>query len=176
MADPSLPQYLDAGRHLDLSGRERVPWQRRMLVLLCLAVPIAGLLNVFGQQPAASTAAGPAARLEVDAADTLRGGLLGQALFRVTARKELRHATLVLDRGWVQGMQLNTIAPSPLGQASRGDRLALDFGHVPAGQTLVARLQYQVNPTTVGSRPQGVELDEGEQPLLRVERSVTIFP
>ena len=155
LSEAEPPPFLSVDRHRDLRGRERVPWQRRSLFLLLVAVPAAGLANVFGQQPVASRASGVGARLQVFAAEKLRGGLLGQAMFRITARRDLHHATLVLDRGWTEGMQLNTIVPNPLGQASRGDRLALDFGHVPTGETLVARIQFQVNPTAVGIRPRG---------------------
>jgi hypothetical protein len=176
LSEAELPQYLSLERHRDLRGRERVPWQRRGLFLLVCAVPAVGLANVFGQQSVTSRATSPSARLQVDAADVLRGGLLGQARFRVTANASIRHATLVLDRGWIEGMQVNTIVPNPLGQASRGDRLALDFGHVPRGGTLVARIQFQVNPTTVGIRPQGVELDDGDRRLVRIDRTVTVFP
>jgi hypothetical protein len=172
-----VPQYLTLKRHRDLVGRERVPWTRRAVFLLVAAAPVVGLVNVFGQRPVTSTASAPAATLQVDAADNLRGGLLGQVKFRVTARRELKHTTLVLDRGWYEGMQVNTIAPDPLGQAQRdGDRIALDFGHLPAGRQLVVRMQFQVDPTTFGNEPQGVELADGDQRLARVDRTVTVFP
>jgi hypothetical protein len=34
----------------------------------------------------------------------------------------------------------------------------------------------QVNPTTIGSEPQGVELRDGETQIARVERTVVVFP
>lgn len=171
-----VPQYLTLKRHRDLAGRERKPWSRRALLCLVLAVPVAGLVGVFGQAAVTSVATTPAARLRVQAADRLRGGLLGQEKFEIDARTALRHATLVLDTGWTDGFQINTIEPNPLAEADRGDRLALDFGHVPAGTKLVVRIQFQVNPTTIGSRPQGVELDDGERPIVRVDRTLTVFP
>ncbi len=175
MAD--VPQHLSLKRHRDLQGRSRQPWSRRVLICLLAAVPTLGLAGIFGQQPVTSVAAGPVARLQVEAADALRGGLLGQQLFRVTAYSALKHATLVLDRGWMDGMQMNTIVPYPLSQTDRpGDRLAMDFGHVPAGRSLVVRIQFQVNPTTLGSRPQGVELDDGTRPIVSVHRTLTVFP
>jgi hypothetical protein len=171
-----VPQYLTLKRHLELRGRQRTPWTRRALLCLLVAFPAVGLANVLGQQPVTSVAANAVARLQVVAADRLRGGLLGQQKFRVTAYSDIKHATLVLDRGWTDALQMNTIVPYPLGQADRGGRLAMDFGHVPAGTTLVVRIEFQVNPTLVGSRPQGVELDDGRQPLVRVHRTLTVFP
>ena len=37
-------------------------------------------------------------------------------------------------------------------------------------------MQLQVNPTNLGRRAQNVELDDGTTPLLRIKRTVTIFP
>lgn len=171
-----VPQYLALRRNRDLVGRQRQPWSRRLLVCLLVAFPAVGLANVFGQSPVSSVAVAPIARLQVVAADRLRGGLLGQQKFRVTAYRAIKQATLVLDRGWIDGFQMNTIVPYPLGQSDRGGRLAMDFGHLPAGATLTVRIEFQVNPTLVGSRPQGVELDDGEQPIVRVNRTLTVFP
>jgi hypothetical protein len=54
--------------------------------------------------------------------------------------------------------------------------LALDYGHVAEGDTLVARLQFQVNATNLGHRSQSVQLHDEDVPLAAIERSVTIFP
>ena len=82
----------------------------------------------------------------------------------------------MLDRGWLDGMHINTIEPAPVGEASRNGRLALDFGHVAAGDFVVAHLQFQVNPTTVGVRSQDVALYDDTDLVARVERTVRIFP
>jgi hypothetical protein len=172
-----VPDCLTLKRHRDMEGRGRQPWARRLLLCAIAAVPVLALADVFGQQPVTSVAASPIARVQVDAADALRGGLLGQQVFRVTAYADIKHATLVLDSGWMDSLQMNTIVPYPLSQADRpGDRLALDFGHLPAGDTLVVRIQFQVDPTTLGSRPQGVELDDGKKPIVGVHRTLTVFP
>jgi hypothetical protein len=47
---------------------------------------------------------------------------------------------------------------------------------VPAGSKHVLFLHFQVNPTEVGLRSQDVELLDGETPILRLDRTVTIFP
>ena len=70
---------------------------------LLLAIPIAGLADVFGQETVTSTAASPVASLRVEAAERLRGGLLGQEKFVIDAHSSLKHATLVLDPGWIDG-------------------------------------------------------------------------
>jgi hypothetical protein len=50
------------------------------------------------------------------------------------------------------------------------------MGHLAAGRKLVLWLQFQVNPTNVGRRSQGVELYDDTTLLAKAERTVTVFP
>jgi hypothetical protein len=170
-----LPQFLTLKRNRDGSERVELALRRFFFGLLALVV-LAALLNVFGQSPTESLAAASAADLRVLAPKAIRGGLYYEGRFTVEAKEEIDHATLVLDGGWTEQLQINTIEPSPVGEASRDGRLALDFGHVDAGHKLVVFLQYQVNPTNVGRRSQDVELYDGETLLTDVDRTVTVFP
>jgi len=106
----------------------------------------------------------------------VRGGLLWEARFTVTARSDLKRATLVLDKGWMEGMTINTIEPAPIGEGSRDGKLVLELGRVPAGQQHSLYVQFQVNPTNVGRRPQDVRLYDGDRLLTTLDRTVTVFP
>jgi hypothetical protein len=147
-----------------------------MLLALLAVFLVLGLLNTFGQRPETSSAALAEAELEVAAPERIRGGLYYQARFTVRAREELENATLVLDSGWAEGITINTLVPSPIGEASRDGRLVFELGRVPRGQKHVFFLQLQVNPTNVGRRSQDVELYDGERFLLEVDRTVTVLP
>jgi hypothetical protein len=171
-----VPDGLTMKRHRDLTGRRWHEWIRRGCLALVAVVCALALLNVFGQHPElARTASGPAT-LEIYAPTRVRGGLLFQARFTITATQELKDARLVLDRGWADGFQLNTIEPSPLGEASADGRLSFDLGHVPAGDEHVLWLQFQVDPTIVGHRAQDVRLFDGETLLLTRDRDLFVFP
>ncbi|MDX6503193.1 MAG: hypothetical protein QOE29_318 [Gaiellaceae bacterium] len=171
-----LPQTIELARHRDLAGRERHPWVRRVLLALVALPLVLALLNVFGQRQETLAATAPAARLTVNAPPRVRGGLLFTIWFDVEARQELKDAQLVLDPGWIDGMQVNSTNPQPLGEASRDGRIVLDLGHVPAGQSYRAFLELQVDPTTVGRRRQDVELDDGSQRILVLHHTMTVFP
>ena len=175
-AVPSVPDTLVLRRHRDLEGRRKDVWVRRGLLTLVGAVPVLALVNLFGQRPHVTTAGAAAAKLELYAPGHLRGGLLWEARFTIQARQELKDAVLELDRGWMEGMTINTIEPSPVGEGSHDGRLVLDLGHVPAGQKHVLYLQLQVNPTNVGRRPQRVRLYDGTTLLTTLHRTVTVFP
>ena len=73
-------------------------------------------------------------------------------------------------------MAVSSIVPSPVGEASRDGKIALDLGRVPAGAKHVLFLHFQVNPTEIGRRSQDVRLFDGETELLHVDRTVTIYP
>ncbi len=171
----STPQHLTLEEHRD--DHHRVELVVRWLVVGVLTLfAVLGLANVFGQNPVHSTGTGEAATLDVSGPSRLRGGLFYQGRFSIHAKRELEHATLLLDSGWFDSMHINSYSPEPLESGYRNGKLVLDYGHVAAGDTLVARLQLQVNPTNVAFRSQGVELHDGETPVAAVARDVWIFP
>jgi len=172
----AAPEGLTLRHHRDLEGRERRPYVRWTLLSLLVAFLLVGLANVFGQRPTHATAAAAAAELQLIVPGKLRSGLYFQARFRVSAREELESATLVLDSGWFEGMTLNTLAPTPVGEASRDGDVAFELGRVPAGDEHLFFLQFQVNPTTVGRRSQRVALYDGESLLATIDRTATVFP
>jgi hypothetical protein len=157
-------------------GKKHEAWIRRSLLLLVGLVPLLALLNVFGQRPHVETARAAAADLELYSTPHVRGGLLFEARFTVYANRDLKRATLELDRGWMEGFTINTIEPSPIGEGSHDGRLVLELGHIPAGQKYSLYMQIQVNPTNVGRRSQGVRLYDGQTLIATIHRRVTIFP
>jgi hypothetical protein len=156
------PDAIVLRRDRDLEPRSRDHWIRRGLFGLVCVVPILALLNVFGQRPETTTGKAAAAQLEISAPSRVRGGLLYQARFRITPRhKKLTQATLVLASGWLDGMTINTLEPSPVSETSIDGNLALD---------------YQVNPTNVGHRDQSVTLYDADRALITLHRTITVFP
>jgi len=170
------PDQLTLARHRDLEGRAHRPFVRWALLSLVGVVLLLALLNVFGQQPHTDTASAEGVELEVYSPQRLRSGLFFMSRFTIRAEREVEAATLVLDPGWLEGITLNTLEPSPVGEANRDGKIALDLGRVRAGTKHVFFLHFQVNPTEVGRRAQDVALYDGESPLLEVDRTVTIFP
>ena len=163
MAD--RPDGIVLKRHRDLEGRQWHPWVRRGLLALVAVVLLLALLDVFGQRPSTDRINSGAARLEIF-----------QSRFTIHALHELKDATLVLGPGWLNGLTVNTIEPSPVSEASRDGSLSLELGHVPAGSKYVLWVQYQVNPTTVGRKTQRVELEDGGLSILSTTQTLNVFP
>jgi hypothetical protein len=171
-----IPDSILLNRHRDLDGRWNDIWIRRGLFTLVALVPVLALLNLFGQRPDVSSVDSPAATLQLASPPRVRSGLLYQARFRLTAHRSLEQATLVLSRGWLEGMTINTIEPSPVHEASADGNLSLELGHIAGGSTFALYMQFQTNPTNVGHRDQTVRLYDGERELLELHRTVTVFP
>ena len=145
-------------------------------MLPVLLLPVVVLFNVVGQRSSTTTVTSPKATLALRAPSRVRGGLLYQTRFTIVAHQELKDATLVLNEGWIDGLTVNTIEPGPVNEASRNGDLALELGHLAAGAKYVLYMDYQVNPTTVGSRTLHLELDDGEQPVASLTRHLRIWP
>jgi hypothetical protein len=160
----ATPDHIVLKRHRDLAGRQRDPWVRR------------GLLDLFGQLSGTTHAATAQAELSVSAPSRVRSGLLYTARFEVRARTDIKKATLVLDKGWFENVQVNSYVPQPISQASRDGRIAFELGHIAAGHSYVFYLQFQLNPTDLGRRSENVELDDGTTRIVRIERTATVFP
>ena len=173
MAD--LPQFLTLKGNRDRTERVELVIRRTIFAVITL-IGLLALGNVFGQRPKETAVSTDAADLEVFAPTALRGGLYYEGRLTVEPKRDIERATLVLDSGWTEQMQINTIEPSPVGESSRNGRLALDMGHLGSGQKLVVWLQFQVNPTHVGRRSQDVELYDDTELLAEVDRTVTVYP
>jgi hypothetical protein len=174
MAD--IPDRIVLKRHLDLQGSGFNRRVRRILLALVGVFLLAGLLNVFGQRPRGRTAESSTAKLELYVPDHVRGGLLYEARFTITAHSDVKRALLQLSTGWNEGMQINTIEPSPLGESSRNGDMLFTLGHIPAGQVYRLFMQFQVDPTNIGRRRADVTLYDGGAKLLTIHRVVTVFP
>lgn len=173
-----VPDGLVLKRHRDLEGMYRSGiWVRRASIALIAVCAALGLANVFGQRPSTVRADVGAATISLHAPTAVRGGLLFEARFHITAKRELKNAILKLDPGWAEGMSMNTIEPSPVDETSDTGRLSFGLGRIAAGHSFILFLQFQVNPTNVAwHRPQNVELVDGNQVIARIHRTITVFP
>jgi len=167
---------LNLERARDLVGRDREPWVRRVGISLVLLIPLAALLNTFGQSPVKATAAGAGVRLSVESPEAARGGLIYQVQVTVDADSGIKEPVLVLSESWLQGLTLNTTEPAASDEQWGPEGLMLTYAPVQAGGQLKVFLQYQVNPTTVERRTQRVEIRDGTTPLAHLDRIFTVYP
>lgn len=151
-------------------------WVRRAVLCVLALVPLAGLLDLFGQTPQTHATRAPAASLRLSAPSTVRGGLFFQARVDVVAAAAIQNPRLVLDEGWFEGMQLNSAEPQPVSEAPRDGRVVLSYDTLDQGDRLRLWVQFEANPTGVGHRSFAIELDDGTRPLARLSPTITVLP
>jgi hypothetical protein len=161
---------------LETSFHRRSLHVRRGLMTLFAVIGVLALADVFGQRTSDATSTGAAATVRLTSPGVVRGGLLFESRLVVRARRDIRTPRLVLDRGWTEGMQINSIEPAASSETSEGGRLVLEYDAIRSGQTRTFWLQFQVDPTTTGRRPRGLTLDDGDTPIARIDRDLTILP
>jgi hypothetical protein len=160
----------------DPSSAGRGLWARRATMTLLAAIAVVGLFNRYGQRPEENTARAAAATMTLSAPERVRGGLFFQSRLEVRATGAIDHPRIVLDPGWVEGMQVNSIEPAPVGEASRDGRVVLSYDALATGDLLRIWFQFEVNPTNVGRRSYAIELDDTEQPIARLDPTITVLP
>ena len=61
--------------------------------------------------------------------------------------------------------------------AALADRIVRDLPSLlQPGDLLRVWFQFEVNPTNTGQRSYGIELDDGDTPLVRLSPSITVLP
>jgi hypothetical protein len=149
---------------------------RRVVMPVFAVIVLLALWGVFGQRATSSTVTGSAVTLRLQAPETVRGGLFFQARIDVDATRTVGQPRLVFDEGWLEGMQVNSIEPAAQSESSRDGRLVLSYGALGPGDRLRIYMQFEVNPTNVGRRSLGLELDDGTARIARIDRDITVLP
>lgn len=169
------PEGIDE-RHVQGSGRIGTAL-RGATVALLVAVLATALAGMFGQPGRTRAAEVPAARLTMETASVVRGGLFFQARIEVVARQDIEYPRLVLDEGWLDGLQINTIEPAPESESSRDGRLVLSYSAMKPGDRLLVSIHLQTEPTRVGiTTENGVELDDASTPLAAIDHRIRRMP
>jgi hypothetical protein len=149
---------------------------RRAILTLFALISLTALIGFFGQRPSSSQATTSAVRMTLTAPETVRGGIFFQARIDIRALTAIEHPRLVLDEGWLEGLQVNSIEPAPESESSRDGRVVLSYGALEPGDILRVWMQFEVNPTNVGKRSFGLELDDEERPLARIPHTLRVLP
>jgi hypothetical protein len=160
----------------DERGERRGLRSRRFVMSVLTLVPLIALTGVLGQRATTTSAAGRQASIAVRAPKTVRGGLFFQSRVTIQVTGRIQHPRLVLDPGWLEGMQINSVEPQAQDESSRGGRLVLAYSTLKPGDRVELWLQFQVNPTNVGHRSYALELDDDTQRIARAQRTITVLP
>jgi hypothetical protein len=151
-------------------------WGRRAVMTLFALISLAALAGFTGQRASTSAASTPAVRMKLAAPEVVRGGLFFQSRVDIRALAPIEHPRIVLAKGWIEGLQVNSIEPAAESETSRDGLVVLSYGALKAGDVLRVWMQFEVDPTNVGERDYTIELDDEERPLARIPRTIRVLP
>jgi hypothetical protein len=151
-------------------------WTRRAFLTLFSAVLVAALVGLIGQRSSTTTVIGPAATFRLTAPKTVRGGLFYQARAEIVAHEDLKFPSLVVDDGWVEGMQVNSVEPQAPNENALNGKVQFGYGELPADHVLRVWFEFEVNPTNVGKHPYGIQLENGNKLVARIQRTIRVLP
>ena len=151
-------------------------WARRAFVTLFALIAVLALAGFAGQRDSETTATANGVTMTLSTPNVVRGGLYYQATIDLTATTAVQYPRVVLDSGWVDGVQVNSIEPAAVSESTRDGRLVLSYGSLQPGDRLKVWLQFQVDPTQPGGRSHAVEFDDRTRPLVRVDRDMKVLP
>jgi hypothetical protein len=154
----------------------RALWVRRILMCLLAALVVVALIGLIGQRQSTSSAAASSATMRLTAPKTVRGGIFFQARVEIIAHDDLKFPSLVLDDGWLDGIQINSVTPQPPNENALNGRAQLGYGELPASHRLVVWFEFEVNPTNVARHSFGIQLLDGNKPVARIERTIRVLP
>ena len=75
-----------------------------------------------------------------------------------------------------QGALPDLRKPEAESETSRDGKVVFEYGTWPAGKSLRVWINFQVNPTNVGSHSQDLSLEDAGTTIATVHRSLRIFP
>ena len=104
----------------------------------------------------------------------IRGGLFFQGRLDIVAHERIAKPRVVLGPGWTEELQLNTLEPAPASETSAAGQLELEYDPLQAGDHLTVWMQFEANPTGMGSRDRSVTLLDSDLALVHVPGRLTL--
>ncbi len=171
---PAYPQGIDQA-HLKAKG-----WHSHaspLSILLIGSLMALALFGTFGGQPH------PRRTIESDAADIrlqlpeiIRNGEFFEMRIEVDTKRPFTDLTLAVSPGFWKDLTINTMIPAPTEEKSEGGRFLFGYGEVNAGETLIIKIDGQINPPLFGGTQGKIALLDGDVELASIPVKMKVFP
>lgn len=146
-------------------------------LIILAALMLVALTGALGGQPGErSLVQAPAAALKVDMARVLRSGMFFEMRIAVTARRPLQATTVAIEPSLWRDMTLNTELPDPEKQGFKNGQLRWSYGPLKPGESLLVKVDGQVNPPLFAGTQGDIVLLDGEQEIARQHLSIRVMP
>ena len=144
------------------------------LLAAIVAVALSGLVG--GQPSPLRVEDFGAARLEVKAPSVIRNGEFFETRIRVEAIRDVSDAVLAVSPSLWTDMTINTMLPAAAEESYKDGAYRFSYGELRAGETLVVKIDGQINPPLFAGTKGEIALFDGEQRLGSMPLEIKVLP
>ena len=146
------------------------------LVLLTILMVVALLGYLAGGKSPVMLARAGQANLVIDTPVRLRNGLFFEQRLRVEAHAPIADAVIGVDTPLWHDITVNSMIPAASEEGVEDGQYRLHYGPLKAGDTLIVKIDAQINPPlTVGTRGT-IALYDGERRIAAVPLTLRVLP
>lgn len=161
---PDYPEGIGP-RHTRPGGGTRLTWYRTIGIGLFLILGLAGLLG--GGQTKEVVLTSPVAQMALHIPQPVRNGMVFEWRIGITARQPLADAVIAVPANLWHDMTINSLVPAATEEEFKDGEFRFRFGALKAGDTLLFKVDGQLNPTHLERQRGDIRLLDGDRELLR---------
>lgn len=169
---PTFPDGIGAS-NLDPGPAWKGIAARLALVALALAAALAGLLG--GGPTPDRRGHGNGASLAVHVPNPIRNGMFAEWRVEIAARRPVGDAVIAIPANLWRDMTINTLMPAATEEEYKDGEFRFHFGPLEPGDTLLFKIDGQLNPARFSRQRGDIRLLDGERELARVPVDVKVI-
>ena len=145
--------------------------------LAALAVVLSpAFFGVYGSK-ATLAGIGTGVSFTVEGPRRIRNGEFFELVLNIEAQRRVEDAVVLLGAPLFRDMTINTLLPDPSEHGFRNGSFEFRFGALDAGESLLVKLDGQVNPGHTSSANEGaIAVADGETILATVDYAMEVLP
>lgn len=145
-----------------------------VMLAAVIAVALSGLVG--GQPSPLRSQDFGAARLEVKTPSVIRNGEFFETRVRIEAARDVSDAVLAVSPSLWTDMTVNTMIPAAAEESYKDGNYRFSYGELRAGETLVVKIDGQINPPLFAGTRGEIALFDGERRLGSMPLEIKVLP
>jgi hypothetical protein len=145
--------------------------------VILAAIIVFALSGLAGGQPSPLRSEDfGAARLEVKTPSVIRNGEFFETRIRIEATRDISNVVLAVSPSLWTDMTINTMIPAGAEESFKGGAYRFSYGALRAGETLVVKIDGQINPPLFAGTRGEIALFDGERRLGGMPLKIKVLP
>ena len=168
-----FPEGIGA-RHTQPGKFRRLIWYRTAGIGLFLILGLAGLMG--GGTTPETRVTSAAAEMTLHIPHPVRNGMVFEWRIGITAREPISDAVVAVPANLWHDTTINSMVPAASEEAFKAGEYLFHFGALRAGDTLLFKVDGQLNPPHFDRQSGNIRLLDGERELLTAPVDLKVIP